>query len=147
MMTWLWGRNARAQCCPYMDVDAEVYFIRNETKVQSPLQSMSALFPTRHQQECIRTRPQNPFAIASWLCLLLTQCHPFDVSGPLLFPDGFPFIAPSQGGDGPVTQMIASVPLVIAGSSMIKIDLYQRTEYDEGIRRVSRLEGTERDFF
>jgi len=62
----------------------------------------------QHLQEYIRTRPQNLFATASWLHLLLTHCHPFDVSDSLPFPDAFP-----------------------------NIDLDQRAEYYEGIRGVS----------
>ena len=91
----------------------------------------------QHRQEYIRTRPQNPFATASWLHLLLTQCHPFDVSDPLPFPDGFWLTTSSQGGNGRVIRMIASVPLIIAGYPMINVDLDQRAEYYEGIRRVS----------
>lgn len=94
-------------------------------------------FFTQHLQEYIQTRPQNPFVIASWLHLLLTQCHPFDVSDPLHFPDGFPLTPTSQRGDGRIINMIASVPLILTGYPMINIDLDQRTEYYEGIRRVS----------
>ena len=46
-----------------------------------------------------------------------------------------------QGGNGQVTRLIASVPLIAAGYPMINIDLDQRAEYYEGIRKVSYWAG------
>jgi hypothetical protein len=129
------GGNAIVQCCPYISVDEEVDFICDMTKVRSFLYVHT--FFMQHQQEYIRTRPQNPFMTASWLHLLLTQFHPFDVSDPLPFPDGFLLTTPSQGGNVRVARMIPSVPLVIAKYLMVNIDLGQRTEHYGGVRWVT----------
>ena len=66
----------------------------------------------------------------SWPYLLLTQCNPFYLSDSPPFPDGFLFITPLQGENGTVTRIIAGYPIV-------NIDLDQRAECHEGVRRVN----------
>ncbi|KAJ7192638.1 hypothetical protein GGX14DRAFT_379951, partial [Mycena pura] len=51
----------------------------------------------------------NPLAVASWLHLVLSSCHPFDVSSYYL------------------TRLVASIPLLLAGYPHIHISLDQRS--------------------
>ncbi|KAJ6597874.1 fido domain-containing protein [Mycena sp. CBHHK59/15] len=57
----------------------------------------------------------NLFAVASWLHLVLARCHPFD------------------DGNGRVTRLVVSIPLLLAGYPPISISLDQCSVYLQAI--------------
>ncbi|KAF8644876.1 hypothetical protein AX16_008222 [Volvariella volvacea WC 439] len=64
------------------------------------------------------TLAENPFAVASWVHFILARCHPF------------------EDGNGRVTRMIASIPLVMHGYPPMSIPLDLRSEYYHGINKA-----------
>ena len=95
------------QCCPYMSVDKELDFICDETKVQSPP------FPCPHflhatRQKWARTRPQDPFAIASWLYRASIERVSYTTRQPMEVPLMMSrFIQARKGDHAPLTQCFA----------------------------------------
>ncbi|KAJ7847944.1 fido domain-containing protein [Mycena olivaceomarginata] len=87
----------RVKFCPYTKVDSELWVICSSA-------------------EALMKNMKNPFAVASWLHLVLAACHPFD------------------DGNGRVTRLVASIPLLLAGYPPISISLDQRSVYLEAIR-------------
>ncbi|KAJ6465683.1 fido domain-containing protein [Mycena sanguinolenta] len=86
----------RVKFCPYALVDKELVAICGSAKAL--LKNMT-----------------NPFAVASWLHLVLARCHPFD------------------DGNGRVTRLVASLPLLTAGYPPISLSLDQREGYFRAI--------------
>ncbi|KAJ7171075.1 fido domain-containing protein [Mycena filopes] len=89
----------RIKFCPYSLVDSELVTICRFAKVHI-------------------AHTKNPFAVASWLHLVLAGCHPFD------------------DGNGRVTRLVASIPLLIAGYPPISISLNQRAVYFQAINEA-----------
>ncbi|KAJ7240143.1 fido domain-containing protein [Mycena haematopus] len=89
----------RVKFCPYTLVDSELVAI---------CRSANALMKNM----------TNPFAVASWLHLVLARCHPFD------------------DGNGRVARLVASIPLLFAGYPPISISLGQRTVYLQAINEM-----------
>ncbi|KAJ7747676.1 fido domain-containing protein [Mycena maculata] len=90
----------RVKFCPYNLVDSELVVICKLTKT-------------------LMVKMSNPFAVASWLHLVLAGCHPFD------------------DGNGRVTRLVASIPLLLAGYPPICISLEQRSAYVQAIHDAS----------
>ncbi|KAJ6618496.1 fido domain-containing protein [Mycena sp. CBHHK59/15] len=90
----------RVKFCPYKLVDSELLAICGFAKTL--MKNMS-----------------NPFAVASWLHLVLAGCHPFD------------------DGNGRVVRLVASIPLLLAGYPPISISLEERGEYLQAIHEAS----------
>ncbi|KIJ60752.1 hypothetical protein HYDPIDRAFT_98137 [Hydnomerulius pinastri MD-312] len=61
---------------------------------------------------------RNPFATASWIHLVLVRCHPF------------------EDGNGRLTRLIASIPLMMHGYPPISMTLNQRPEYHLAINKA-----------
>ncbi|KAF8175103.1 fido domain-containing protein [Pholiota molesta] len=61
---------------------------------------------------------RNPFATASWLHLVLVRCHPF------------------EDGNGRLTRLIASIPLIRHGYPPLCIPLAERMEYYDAINKA-----------
>ncbi|KAJ7729774.1 fido domain-containing protein [Mycena metata] len=92
--------SGRVKFCPYSAVDSELVAICKAAKA-------------------LTTNMTNPFAVASWLHLVLARCHPFD------------------DGNGRVTRLVASIPLLLAGYPPISISLDQRSVYFQAIDEAS----------
>ncbi|GLB34389.1 putative fic/DOC family protein [Lyophyllum shimeji] len=60
----------------------------------------------------------NPFATAAWIHLILVRCHPFD------------------DGNGRLTRIVASIPLMRSGYPPICLSLNRRSQYYQGIRKA-----------
>ncbi|KAJ7924026.1 fido domain-containing protein [Mycena leptocephala] len=89
----------RVKFCPYTMVDSELVAICRSAKA-------------------LMENMMNPFAVASWLHLVLARCHPFD------------------DGNGRVTRLVASIPLLLAGYPPIFISLDQRSAYLQAINEA-----------
>ncbi|KAJ7815520.1 fido domain-containing protein [Mycena olivaceomarginata] len=89
----------RVKFCPYSVVDWELLAICRSAKA-------------------LTTNMTNPFAVASWLHLVLARCHPFD------------------DGNGRMTRLIASIPLLLAGYPPISISLDQRSVYLQAVNEA-----------
>ncbi|KAJ7669351.1 fido domain-containing protein [Mycena polygramma] len=89
----------RVKFCPYTAVDSELVVICQSAKAYID-------------------KNANPFAVASWLHLVLARCHPFD------------------DGNGRVTRLVASIPLLRAGYPPISISLDQRSDYLQAINKA-----------
>ncbi|KAJ7592631.1 fido domain-containing protein [Mycena floridula] len=87
------------ECCPYFAVEGELYQICNET--------------LRHLK-----RGVNPFALASWLHLVLARSHPFD------------------NGNGRITRFVASLPLLVNGYPPMTIPLSACATYHHAINQA-----------
>lgn len=76
------GGPPRAQCCPYKKAGEELSVILDLAKVASGL--VDLMFPHSPDWSAQRymEEQRNPFAVASWLHYVLTNCHPFSVSFP-----------------------------------------------------------------
>ncbi|KAF8652546.1 hypothetical protein AX16_004358 [Volvariella volvacea WC 439] len=57
----------------------------------------------------------NPFAAASWIHTVLVRCHPF------------------EDGNGRITRLISSIPLIMQGYPPISISLSQRRSYYDSL--------------
>ncbi|KAF4618594.1 hypothetical protein D9613_009663 [Agrocybe pediades] len=88
------------RCCPFPEVDKELEYI------------------CRMAKQWIRTW-RNPFATASWIHLIIANCHPFD------------------DGNGRVARLIASIPLIRNGYPPISLNLHQTPDYYNSLRMVS----------
>ncbi|KAJ7199224.1 fido domain-containing protein, partial [Mycena pura] len=89
----------RITFCPYTAVNSELVAICGSVKA-------------------LMNNMTNPFAVASWLHLVLARCHPFD------------------DGNGRVTRLVASIPLLLAGYPPICISLAQRSVYFQAINEA-----------
>ncbi|KAI0319598.1 fido domain-containing protein [Amylostereum chailletii] len=67
---------------------------------------------------------KNPFATASWFHLILATCHPFD------------------DGNGRLTRLLASIPLMQHGYPPISIGLTQRADYYSAINKAYKGDHT-----
>ena len=74
------GDPPRAQCCPYKEADKELGFILDQAKVVSSLFDLRFLHSPDWSAQGYMEKHWNPFAVASWLHYVLTNCHPFGVS-------------------------------------------------------------------
>jgi len=95
------GAPPRAQCCLYKEVDKELGFILDQTKVASSLFDLGFLHSLDWSAQGYMEKQWNPFAVASWLHYVLTNCHPFGVSSPIQ--DGTPYSRRQE----PRTEMVA----------------------------------------
>ncbi|KAJ7066352.1 fido domain-containing protein [Mycena amicta] len=89
----------RVKFCPYRLVNKELLEI---------CKSVKAHMSNMH----------NPFAVASWIHLVLARCHPFD------------------DGNGRVNRLVASIPLLMAGYPPIYISLDQHSVYLQAINEA-----------
>ncbi|KAF9557002.1 hypothetical protein CPC08DRAFT_640804 [Agrocybe pediades] len=85
------------RCCPFPEVDKELEYI------------------CRMAKQWIRTW-RNPFATASWIHLIIANCHPFD------------------DGNGRVARLIASIPLIRNGYPPISLNLHQTPDFYNSLR-------------
>ncbi|KAJ6491281.1 fido domain-containing protein [Mycena vitilis] len=103
----------RVKFCPYTAVDSELVVICQSAKAYMD-------------------KNTNPFAVASWLHLILARCHPFDVCARKYSRRTYN----PQDGNGRVTRLVASIPLLRAGYPPISISLDQRSDYLQAINKV-----------
>lgn len=92
-------------------------------------------------RQALTTNMTNPFAVASWLHLVLARCHPFDVCSHSSHGNiaGVLTIFYLQDGNGRMTRLVASIPLLLAGYPPISISLDQRSVYLQAVNEVNLL--------
>ena len=79
-----------------------------------------------------------PFALAAWIHATFARIHPFTVS--ILWPHSLIRTEKRpQDGNGRVTRLLASLPLIRAGFPFINIRENRRDEYLEALFKVSFL--------
>ncbi|KIY64880.1 hypothetical protein CYLTODRAFT_357772 [Cylindrobasidium torrendii FP15055 ss-10] len=94
------GRRMKTDCCPYQRVDIELDEI------------------CERASKLLDDRSVHPFALASWLHVVLAGCHPFN------------------DGNGRVCRLVASIPLIRAGYPMISVPLEHRDAYFRAIKKA-----------